>query len=175
MGEDLSLEGRMSVRTPMQWSDEENGGFSTAPASQLVRPVISEGKYGYERVNVSDQRRDPSSLLNWMERLIRTRKECPEFGWGEHEIVQTGNPQVFAHLCRWKGGMALAVHNLSGETHTVTLELSDDDAGHLIELFGDHEYEPFDKRSRRLRLEPYGYRWLRRSALHPTKGSEEGH
>src|SRR5207249_1409549 len=68
MGDDLSLPERESIRTPMQWSAESNGGFSTAAPHTLVRPVISEGEYRYQRVNVAEQRLDFNSLLNWTER-----------------------------------------------------------------------------------------------------------
>ena len=94
MGDDLSLEGRDSVRTPMQWSDNPNGGFSTADADALTRPVISEGEYGYQQVNVSFEQRDPTSFLNWMEHLVRTRRQCPEFGTGKWRILETGEPAV---------------------------------------------------------------------------------
>lgn len=104
MGEDLSLDERNSTRTPMQWSDAPNGGFSTAPGEKLIRPVISEGQFGYAAVNVLDQRRDPKSLLNWRERAIRMRKECPEFGGGKWQILDTGKPPVFAHRCEWQKG-----------------------------------------------------------------------
>ena len=84
MGENLDIEGRMSVRTPMQWTDEENGGFSKARPSRLRRPVV-EGRFGPLAVNVAAQRRDPESLLSWMERLIRRRRETPELGLGNVE------------------------------------------------------------------------------------------
>ncbi len=81
MGEDLSLPGRSSVRTPMQWSSEKNGGFSSAPAEQLVHPVISGGEFGYEKINVETARQQPGSLLNWIGQLIRIRKQCPEISF----------------------------------------------------------------------------------------------
>ncbi|HUH07411.1 MAG TPA: alpha-amylase family protein, partial [Egibacteraceae bacterium] len=82
MGENLDVDGRMAVRTPMQWSDEPNGGFSSAPADQLCVPMTEQGDFGYRQVNVDEQRRDEGSLLNWMERMIRLRKLTPEIGWG---------------------------------------------------------------------------------------------
>jgi hypothetical protein len=78
MCENLDVEGRLAVRPPMQWSAEQHAGFSPPGTRQLVRPLCP----GYEKVNVADQRRDQDSLLNWMERLIRRRRECPEIGWG---------------------------------------------------------------------------------------------
>ena len=72
----------------MQWSGDRNGGFSTA--RRTVLPVISDPIYGYKRVNVEAQRRDPHSLLNWIERKIRMRKECPEISWGDWRILDPG-------------------------------------------------------------------------------------
>src|SRR5436190_6232072 len=82
MGDDLALPERNAIRTPMQWNDEQNGGFSSAPRDELVRPVISDGDYGFERLNVAAQGRDPSSLLSWMERMLPTLRECTELGTG---------------------------------------------------------------------------------------------
>jgi maltose alpha-D-glucosyltransferase/alpha-amylase len=74
MGDDLRLKERNSVRTPMQWSEEPQAGFSSA--KKTVLPVISKGPYSYTRVNVEAQRRDPNSLLSWTERMIRLRKNA---------------------------------------------------------------------------------------------------
>ncbi len=167
MGDDLSLEERQPARTPMHWSSEPNAGFSTAPADQLVLPVITEGEYSYKHVNVIAQRCEPKSLLNWMERAIRMRKECPEFGWGKWQIIETGNPSVFAHRCEWHQGVVIAVHNLSSEACNVSLELEDDDAEHLTDLLENQSYKVPDDDSHHLQLEGYGYRWFRVGGYHP--------
>src|SRR6478735_5438822 len=78
MAENLDIEGRYAVRSPMQWSAEPNGGFSTVTDPAQLRRPLTTGRFGPDRVNVADQRRDPHSLLNWLERLIRRRRECPE-------------------------------------------------------------------------------------------------
>ncbi|MES1026389.1 hypothetical protein ABN584_26170 [Gloeocapsa sp. BRSZ] len=132
MGEDLSLPGRNSVRTPMQWSDAPNGGFSNAPADALVRSVIAQGEYGYQRVNVASEQRDPNSLINWMERLIRTRKQCQELGTGSWQILETDEPCVFAHCCESQRAVVV-LHNLADRACSVTLKLPDDKR--LIDLF----------------------------------------
>ena len=75
------LRERNCARTPMQWSTEPHAGFTKS--AKPIMPVISEGPYGYEHVNVAEQRRDPNSLLNWTERMILMRKEVPEIGWGD--------------------------------------------------------------------------------------------
>ena len=61
MGDNLSLLQREAVRTPMQWSTEDNGGFSTAPISKLAAPVITDGQYAFTHINVYNQilRHDP--------------------------------------------------------------------------------------------------------------------
>ncbi|CAN5317223.1 alpha-amylase family protein [soil metagenome] len=161
MGDDLSQEGRFSVRTPMQWTPHDNGGFSDAPDDELVRPVINNDQFGYKKVNVADERLDSGSMLNWMTHAIHRRKECPEFGLGKCTIVDTGHKAVFAHRCEWEGGIVLAVHNLSGSQATVTLDLGVDYDVHLIDLLGDRNYGPADEHSQKVRLGPYGYRWLR--------------
>jgi maltose alpha-D-glucosyltransferase/alpha-amylase len=166
MGENLALDERNSTRTPMQWSNEPNAGFSKASPDHLIRPVVDHDQFSYEQVNVISQRRDPKSLLNWMERAIRMRKECPEFGWGKWQIIDTGHPNVFAHRCEWKEGVVVAVHNLSKEPCTVTLKLGDDDSKHLTELLGDQTYEQLQDASREVQLEGYGYRWFRVGELH---------
>lgn len=165
MGDDLSIEERNSIRTPMQWSNQKNGGFSNAPPDKIVRPVIDEPPCGYQQLNVIAQRRDSSSLLNWMERAIRMRKECPEFGWGTWEIIETDNPAIFAHRCHWKKGTVIAVHNLSGEACTFTLNL-DEDVDGFTDLLEDKAYDAVQQGSHKIELEGYGYRWLRVGSDH---------
>ncbi|MBD1807494.1 alpha-glucosidase C-terminal domain-containing protein [Microcoleus sp. FACHB-SPT15] len=161
MGDNLSLEGRTSVRTPMQWSNTQNGGFSTAPQDALTRPVISEGEYGYQQINATTEQRDPNSLLNWIERLIRIRQQCPELGRGKWCILETDEPSVFAHCCEWEGDTVLTVHNLAKQPCTVSLKSSNLNSKHLIELLGDQQYEPLDGNSLSIPLGAYGYRWFR--------------
>jgi len=162
MGDDLSLQGRASVRTLMQWSSAANGGFSTAAADRLVRPLIREGAYGYQRVNVAEQQRQPDSLINWMEHAIRLRKQCPEFGCGTWEILETDEPCVFAHCCRAEGTAVVALHNLADRACLATLQSRQ--LQPLADVLGDHPYEPLnqtDQGSGAIPLEAYGYRWFR--------------
>ncbi|HBL10695.1 MAG TPA: trehalose synthase [Cyanobacteria bacterium UBA11162] len=165
MGDDLSLEDRTSVRTPMQWSNTQNGGFSTAPQEALTLPVISAGEYGYQQVNAITQQRDSNSLLNWIERVIRIRQQCPELGRGECGILETDEPSVFAHCCQWESNTVVAVHNLAKQPCTVTLKSKDFNPKHLIEIFRDQQYEPLDENSLTIPLGAYGYRWFRADSL----------
>jgi maltose alpha-D-glucosyltransferase / alpha-amylase len=159
MGDDLSLEGRESVRTVMQWSDESNGGFSAAPENALARTVISQGDYGYKHVNVACEQREPNSLINWIERVVRMRKQCPEFGRGKWQILETDEPCVFAHCCEWQGKAVIAVHNLA--QHPCTVTIKSNKYKHLIDLFCNKQYEPVDGELLSIPLSAYGYRWFR--------------
>lgn len=162
MGDDLSLPERNSVRTAMQWSDEHHGGFSASPEETIPIPILANGEYGYKKVNVHAQMRDPLSFLNWIDRVISVRKECIEFGFGDYEIVAVDHPGVFAHVSRYKGGIALAVHNLTDRA--VKFRLGKDH-GHLLEYLSDQRYEPVENGVKDLRLGPFGYRWFRKSPL----------
>jgi len=155
MAENLAIEGRYAVRAPMQWSSEHLAGFTTADAA--CRPSISDGPYGFGEVNVADQRRDPGSLLNWMERLIRRRRECPELGWGEWALLAQADPAVFAHRADWGESTIVAVHNLASRATEARLSLETE--GVLVDLFGPAEL-PVDGEIA-LALEPYDHRWFR--------------
>ena len=163
MGENLEIEGRLAVRSPMQWSPAANGGFSTVedPRS-LCRPMTEAEGFGVQEVNVASQYRDPGSLLNWFERLIRRRKDCPELGWGSFRALDTGEARVFAHRSDWEGGTVVAVHHLGGEPASIGFALDDaKEVDALVDLFADDELRPDSKGRVELDLEPYGYRWLR--------------
>ena len=162
MGENLDVPGRMSVRTPMQWTDEENGGFSKARPSKLRRPV-AEGRFAPLAVNVADQRRDPESLLSWMERLIRRRRETPELGWGTWKVLRTNVPSVFAHRCDHEGRTVVAAHNLSGEPCVVRVQLGDvPEGGRLDDLLDERgALQELGEGPLELKLDGYGFRWFR--------------
>ncbi len=159
MGDDPSVEGRGAVRVAMQWSDRPGGGFSTAPPKV---PLVEDGEFGYRRVNVAEQRRDPHSLHNWMERLIRRRKETPELGWGRCQVIEAGDPAVLALRCDWRGSVVLTVHNFADRSARPRLKLDGDDAGAtLVELFSDQRYERVEALADGLPVGGYGFRWFR--------------
>jgi maltose alpha-D-glucosyltransferase/alpha-amylase len=162
MGDELSLSERESVRTPMQWSSAANGGFSTAPEADLVRPVVRDGGFSPAQVNVEEQQRDPASFLNWMQRAIGVRKKCRELSWGRMEALALANGSVLVVLCRWQNSALVTLHNLSAQPQLVAVEqvlpASDDPP---VELFSDRRYERWAGESTGLPLSAYGYRWFR--------------
>lgn len=161
MGDDLSLEERTSMRTSMQWTDERNGGFSTASPEKLVRPVITEGKYDTAHINVADQRRRSESLLNVIERMIRMRKELPAFGWGAWQMLDTDNPAVLAHCCTWRNETVVAIHNMSEEPQNITFAAPTDQAAHLVSLLDEQHCFSEGDQTCSLALAGYGYNWFR--------------
>jgi trehalose synthase len=156
MAENLAIEGRMSVRSPMQWSDEPQGGFTTG--KKPVRPVVAGDDFSPAEVNVARQRREDGSLLNWMERLIRRRRECPEFGWGRCQLLEPGDPAVLAHRVDWGGSTIVAVHSFVDEPREVRLPLGKAEAA--VDLFADDEL-PLTGGEVEIPLGPYGHRWFR--------------
>jgi maltose alpha-D-glucosyltransferase/alpha-amylase len=114
-------------------------------------------------VNVAAQRRDPDSLLNWMERLIRRRRESPEFGWGEMTVLDASDDAVLAHRCEWEDSLVVAVHNLSAEPRAVKVDVGDaPDVDRLVDLLATTEpVHRFEAATLELKLEGYGYRWYR--------------
>jgi maltose alpha-D-glucosyltransferase/alpha-amylase len=164
MGDDLRLPERNCARTAMQWSTEPHGGFTKS--AKPVWPVISDGPYSFQHVNVAAQRRDPNSMLNWMERIIRMRKEVPEIGWGDFSFVRTGSSQVLAMRYAWRNNSVLCMHNLGSEPQEVGLSLQTDEGDCVLVnlLSEDHSY-PEKKGRHRISFEPYGYRWFRIGGL----------
>jgi trehalose synthase len=161
MGENLDAEGRLAVRTPMQWTAGKNGGFSSAPPSRLAGPVV-QGGYGPEHVNVEAQRRDPDSLLSFMTLLIKRYRECPELGWGDFEVLEQPEPAVLAHRCTWGDASIVALHNLTAGGVGVSLQLEGcNEETELVDLLVDGVTSPDAKGRVQMPLEAYGYRWLR--------------
>jgi trehalose synthase len=161
MGENLDIDGRMAVRTPMQWTGGRNGGFSTAAPSRVRRPMV-EGPFGPEHVNVADQRGDADSLLNFVAMLMRRYRESPELGWADFTVLEQPHRNVLAHDCRWEERRLVAVHNLSSEPCTVPLQIEDcEPECTLVDLLQEGVTELDEKGRAEIAMDGYGYRWLR--------------
>ena len=164
MGDDLSLPERNCARTPMQWSNEPQGGFTKS--DKPILPVIHEGPYGFDHVNVAIQRRDPDSMLNWTERMIRMRKEAPEIGWGTFECLDTGDDGVLAMRYDWRDNALVILHNFHDRPVEITFDVGLEDAGrNLIDIADDSDSTADDNGKHHIVIEPYGYRWYRAGGL----------
>jgi trehalose synthase len=162
MAENLEIPGRMSVRAPMQWSDERNGGFSAASAENLRRPVVSDRGWGPEALNVADQANDPGSLLNWMERLIRRRRQTPEIAFGDWTFVPFRDASIFALRYDWGTRTVLLIHNLANERRmTSCTSINSEGWGGLANLLGEGTGSLGKGGKLSVELPPYGSAWLR--------------
>jgi len=168
MGDDLSLPERNSARTPMQWSNEPQGGFTKNDKPFL--PVIKGGPYGFEHINVALQRRYPESFLNWTERIIRMRKEVPEIGWGDFQIIPNKEPSILIIRYDWRNNSVMFIHNFDSKPREISFSIgakaeASERGQILINLLSD-DHSRSDKNDRhRLVIEGYGYRWYRVGGL----------
>jgi len=159
MGEDLRLPERYATRTPMQWSAHPHAGFTTS--RRPIRKVVTDPIYGYQQVNVADQRRDPNSLLNWMERVIRMRKECAEIGWGDWKVLSRLPDRVLGMRYDWNDRSTILLHNFADKPCRVRLRVDGPTGKKLLNLLSQEQNEADGGGLYQIELEPYGYRWLR--------------
>ena len=170
MGDNIYLGDRNSVRTPMQWSPDRNAGFSRADPQKLYLPPVMDPVYGYEAVNVEAQRRDPSSLLNWMKRLIAVRKSHTAFGRGGLRFLYPRNRKILAYLREHGDQTLLCVVNLGRSPQPVELDLSEFRGCVPVEAFGHTPFPPIGELPYLLTLTGHGFYWfvLSREASAPS-------
>jgi maltose alpha-D-glucosyltransferase/alpha-amylase len=148
----------------MQWSTEPHGGFTE---SDKATHVIAKGPYGYDHVNVAKQRRDPNSLLNWTERIVRMRKEVPEVGWGDFKVISVRDPAVLIIRYDWRNNSVLFVHNMDKQPREVSFAVGfpGETGKSLINLLSEDHSHADEHGKHSLMLEAYGYRWYRVGGL----------
>jgi maltose alpha-D-glucosyltransferase / alpha-amylase len=171
MGDNVFLGDRDGVRTPMQWTGDRNGGFSRADFAQLYAPPLMDPVYGFQAVNVEAQLRTPTSLLRWVMRFIKLRKEHPVFGLGTYEPLQPDNPRIFAHVRRFEEDVVLCVHNLARSAQAVELDLSAYAGRIPEEMLGRTPFPRVGELPYLLTLAPRGWFWF---LLKEEPAGEEG-
>ncbi|HRC62239.1 MAG TPA: putative maltokinase, partial [Dehalococcoidia bacterium] len=149
------------VRTPMQWTADRNAGFSTADSARLYLPVISDPQYGYQAVSVEAQERSPSSLLNWMRRMIALRRQRRRvFGSGSLHFLHPENRHILAYLRHHEGEVVLVVANLSRFVQPVSLDLGAYAGCQPIEVIGGGVFPVITEQPYFLSLGPHGFYWF---------------
>jgi maltose alpha-D-glucosyltransferase/alpha-amylase len=161
MGDNVYLGDRNGVRTPMQWSGGWNAGFSTADPERLYQPLISNPVYGYQAVNAESQRRNESSLLNWMKRIIRVRKSTKVFSRGTIQFLKPANHRVLAYIRAFERDKVLVVNNLASTAQAVELDLRAMAGAIPIEMFGGSLFPRIGDAPYVLTLGPYDFFWFR--------------
>jgi maltose alpha-D-glucosyltransferase/alpha-amylase len=172
MGDNIYLGDRNGVRTPMQWSGDRNAGFSRADPSRLYQAVLLDPISHYQSVNVEAQLRSPTSLLNWLRRLIRVRKKYPVFGRGTLRFVSCENRRVVAYLREYEGQSVLVVNNLSANAQPAELDLRVFRDCVPVELLGNHPFPRIEERPYFLSLSPHSFYWFRLDRAGPHQGGE---
>jgi maltose alpha-D-glucosyltransferase/alpha-amylase len=165
MGDNIYLGDRDGVRTPMQWTPDRNGGFSSADFAQLYLPALMDPVYGFASVNVEAQLRNPGSLLHWVQQMIAARKQQPVFGTGSFEVLDVANMAVLAFLRRLvhddgTEDLVLCVNNLSKVAQPVEIDLSALGGKVPVELFGSVAFPPIGELPYFVTLPPYGFYWF---------------
>lgn len=157
MGDNLELQERDSVRTPMQWSGTEQAGFSLAPSGSIISRFVTDPQYHFTKVNVRDQEADPDSLLSFVKQLIKVRKESPIIGEFDFEPIDTDQEKILA-LCYHNHHRMVVIHNLCDQP--IQVKLAEDELlDGLSEVLSDSDYPAPDGTT--LEIAPYGFRWFR--------------
>lgn len=161
MGDNIYLGDRNGVRTPMQWNGDRNAGFSRADWARLYSPVIMDPVYGYQAVNVEAQNRIPTSLLNWMKRLIAVRRRYKAFSRGTIDFLHPDNLKVLVYLRRFENETLLCVVNLSRFVQFAELDLSEFIGYQPVELIGEIRFPFIGDLPYFLTLGPHAFYWFR--------------
>lgn len=162
MGDNVSLPDRHGCRTPMQWDDGRNGGFSSSTAVATYLPINQGGEYGYERVNVAAQEDDPNSYLNATRFLLRVRGEHRELQAGTLDFVAYDNQKVLAYWRVWGDERTLCVYNFSSEVQSVSLYFEEvNGRGQLVDLLhAGRSWSLTNGIPPVLKMRPWGSHWL---------------
>ncbi len=161
MGDNIFLGDRNGVRTPMQWSADRNAGFSRAESARLYAPLIVDPPYGYQSINVEAQQRTPSSLLNWMKRLIRIRKRYKVFGRGDITFLHPENQKVLVYTRRYEDEHVLIINNLSRFPQPCEIDLRHYNGWTPVEMFGDTSFPRIGELPYFVTLGPHSFYWFR--------------
>jgi maltose alpha-D-glucosyltransferase / alpha-amylase len=164
MGDNVHLGDRGGVRTPMQWTGDRNAGFSRANPSALYQAIILDPIYHYQAVNVEAQLASPTSLLNWVRRLIKVRREHKVFGRGNLEFIPCHNRHAVAYVRAYEDQAVLIVNNLSRFSQPVELDLTRYAGMSLTEIAGNVRFPTISELPYLVTLGPHGFYWFRLEA-----------
>jgi maltose alpha-D-glucosyltransferase/alpha-amylase len=160
MGDNYYLGDRDGVRTPMQWNNDENAGFSEANPHSLYLPVIRDTEYSYRWLNVKRQEQNPNSLLNWTRKILAKRREFSVFGRGTIKWLSPENGRILSFVREYEGERILVVVNLSRHPQSVQLDLAEYQGLRLREVFGKTFFNDIGREPYQLTIASHGYYWL---------------
>ncbi|CCH78815.1 Trehalose synthase [Nostocoides japonicum T1-X7] len=180
MGDNIWLNDRDAVRTPMQWTPDRNAGFSTADPGRLYLPVISSLVYHYNTANVEAQMATGSSFLHWLKAMLAVRGQHPVFGLGDFTVAAADNDSILAFVRVVESDDAdhptevvLCVNNLAARPAAGHITVPERFAGwSTVDLFGGHGFPDLDDAGRiHMTLGSRDFFWLR---LYPPTETRRG-
>ncbi len=160
MGDNIYLGDRNGVRTPMQWSPDRNAGFSQAIPHQLYLPLIMDPVYGYQSINVENRNSQPSSLLNFMKKIISVRKKYKAFSRGTIEFIKPKNQKILAYIRAYEDQQILCIVNLAKTAELFEFDLSKFDGNYLVEMFGQTEFPKIEDQKYVFMMQPHSFFWF---------------
>lgn len=158
MGDWPGLRDRDANRTPMAWTPQRTGGFSSAPDPLLVLPPITAPGYDYRVLNVEVQKALNGSLLNWHRRMLTSRKLLPALRQGDFQPLASGHPGVVAYIRQSPEMTVLVAVNLSGTGASTHLNLASWQGERVRELLWGCEF-PEASADWFVYLSAYGFGW----------------
>jgi len=160
MGDNIYLGDRNGVRTPMQWSPDRNAGFSMANPHQLYFPLIIDHVYGYQAINVESKSSQPSSILNFMKKMIAARKKYKALGRGTIEFIMPKNHKILTYVRSYEDEKILCVVNLAKTAEFIDIDLSEFSGCKLVEVFGQSEFPEIDHQKYVFMMQPHSFFWF---------------
>lgn len=154
MGDNIWLDDRNGVRTPMQWNHTRNAGFSTA--RELYSPVIQDPPYDSKTVSVAGRRADNSSLWHTIQKMIALRKAHRCLGNGAFRWVDCGVEEVAAYQRSLANESIIVVNNLSSAPKQA--RIPDLKSDHIDLLSG--KIYPSERFRLHIDMNPYEFLWL---------------
>jgi maltose alpha-D-glucosyltransferase/alpha-amylase len=161
MGDNIWLDDRNGVRTPMQWNADPAAGFSEAASEAFYAPVIDAAPFGPDTINVADQQADPESLYHTIQRMIAVRKQYKAFGWGSFRWMDTGTPAVAAYVRQNGEQRLLIINNLTDQIQSIVIRIARTRNIYPIDILADRQLRAMRDSHLALVLTPYRYLWLK--------------
>lgn len=139
----LNYSSRENGRTPMQWNDSLNAGFTTGTPWKRVNE-------NYKEINVAVQNNDPNSVLNHFRKMVKLRKDSKVLVYGNYQILQAEHPDIYAYTRTLENKKMLVILNFTNHDSSIELSEASSMGGTLI-----NNYKDLLKENNKVTLKPY--------------------
>ncbi|MDU8885056.1 alpha-glucosidase [Yeosuana sp. MJ-SS3] len=139
----LNYSSRENSRTPMQWNDTDNAGFTSGMPWKKVNP-------NYKEINVAAQENNPNSVLNHFRKMVKLRKENEVLVYGDYQIIQQEHPEIYAYTRTLDNQKMLVLLNFTDQDSNISLPEVNSLNNTLI-----NNYEALTINNNTITLKPY--------------------